>query len=75
MGDGIKSLDVVIQEIVYNTKIRDFMLNLIANPFRDVVQFQVYECEGMTQMKTGRPSLSKEGFQIGEPLNMRLYFS
>ena len=67
MNDKTRALDDVIRKIVYNKKIRDIMLNLIDDPYIDIVQFQDSECKGMTQTKTGRPSLSKEGFQIGEP--------
>ena len=65
MSNGMKALDDVIREIIYNLEIH----NLMVNPYREIVQFQDNECRGMTQPEKGRPSLSKEGFQIGEPFD------
>ena len=65
MSNGMKALDDVIREIIYNLEIHDLMVN----PYRDIVQFQGNECEGMTRTRTGRTVIEKEGFQIGEPFD------
>ncbi len=74
MSDNAKTLDDVIQEIVYNKDIHDLLLKPDATqPYGDIVQFQIDEC---TDNGT---SIEEEGFQIGEPfdgdIELHPYFS